>query len=396
MVTKIAIPSASTRQIPIDQIVPSPYQARKHFDEAALKELAKTMEDRGLQNAIVVRPVNTGFELIAGERRWRAARLLGWKTIEAKIDEVDDKEAALRGMIENVQREDLSAIEQALGYRTLSQPPFSLNQSKIADMVGKDRTLINKYLTVAPLGDHPGGVNRFTPLGLAHLVEICRIDDSAEQADLADQIDKQALSVKEVKSIVDSKIGRPSKVRPTVRKPIKDPMVDTWKILTTGMIFSEKPWGVTYGFHRIPGLRGQPIPCWQFTVAHTGKTPLEDLRKWGLELAQDLKENRPMDPRLENAIDRMAPQTPEEIKAWAKAGKNMRMPKNAREEAELEKLALQGPSAVYEWLFGKNSYYTPKVAGIAWKDLGGPADPIAAVRYMIKTMKEMEALIVEK
>src|SRR5258706_8382051 len=112
METVTATPA--TQQIPVDKIVPSPFQARKNFDEQALKELAQTIKDRGLENAILVRPVVDGFELIAGERRWRAAKLLGWQTIEAKVETVDDKESALRGMVENVQREDLSPIEKAL------------------------------------------------------------------------------------------------------------------------------------------------------------------------------------------------------------------------------------------------------------------------------------------
>src|SRR5258708_40362994 len=96
----------ATQQIPIDKIVPSPFQARKNFDEQALRELAQTIKDRGLENAILVRPVNGQFELIAGERRWRAAKLLGWQTIEAKVEPVDDKEAALQGVVENTQRKD--------------------------------------------------------------------------------------------------------------------------------------------------------------------------------------------------------------------------------------------------------------------------------------------------
>src|SRR4051812_26686220 len=93
------------QSIPLDKIVPSPYQTRKTFDEEKLQELAQTLKEHGLMNAICVRPAGDGFELISGERRLRAAKLLGWTQIDAKVEAIPDQEAAERVVVENLQRE---------------------------------------------------------------------------------------------------------------------------------------------------------------------------------------------------------------------------------------------------------------------------------------------------
>jgi len=116
-----AVPLSTFRLIPIDRIHPSPYQARKDFDAAALQGLADSLREEGLLEPILVRAVQSGFELISGERRWRAAQLLGWQEIEAKIIQtVSEADAAAKGMVENLQRQDLNPIEEAEGFKTLN------------------------------------------------------------------------------------------------------------------------------------------------------------------------------------------------------------------------------------------------------------------------------------
>ena len=105
-------------QIPLRQINPDPLNARKHFDAAALQELADSIRENGLIQPVTVRIVGDGsYQLIAGERRFRACKLLGWESIEAKVAEMDDQQAALAGLIENLQREDLDPFEEGGGYR---------------------------------------------------------------------------------------------------------------------------------------------------------------------------------------------------------------------------------------------------------------------------------------
>lgn len=273
------------QSIPVAKILPSPYQARREFDPTALKELAQSMKDHGLTNAIHVRPIDGKFELIAGERRWRAAQLLKWKTIEAKVEEVTDQEAALRGMIENVQREDLSAIEQAIGYGRLSEPPFNLNQTQIAQRVEKDRTLINKYLSVAKLRDKQGGVNAFTPLGLEKLLELARLPKLADQLRLAKKVASDDLSTRELRAKVDRKLNvaggkkSPSKTFGATQPAEDDPLRDVWASLMPDRGLSNScKWEVSYPAEE----------TWTFTVKPNGGQYLGFLWPWFLAMGQAL------------------------------------------------------------------------------------------------------------
>ena len=111
-----AVASGALKEIPLGSISPNPWQPRREFSEAALSELASSIEASGLLQPVVVRPVGSRFELIAGERRFRAAQRLGWKAIPAVVREVDDQAALTLALIENLQRDDLSPIDTALGY----------------------------------------------------------------------------------------------------------------------------------------------------------------------------------------------------------------------------------------------------------------------------------------
>jgi len=200
---------AQFRKFPIAQIKSSRSQARMNFGEAGIQSLAQSMNINGLDNPIQIRLLPDGSaELVSGERRLRAAKLLAWTEIEAKIFPVlSDQKAAIKGLIENLQREDLSPIETARGYKNLSGPPFQRNQKQIAEMTGEDRTLVNKYLAVSKLCGHPGGVNQFTPLTLKHLLELVRLPQSDDQASLADETAKKDLSVDQLRALVDQKVG---------------------------------------------------------------------------------------------------------------------------------------------------------------------------------------------
>ena len=283
--------ATATQQIPTDKVTPSPFQARKKFDDASIQELANTLKEHGLRNAINVRPSGDHFELVAGERRWRAAKLLGWQTIEAKVEPADDKESALRGMIENVQREDLSPIEQAQGYKRLSEPPFGLNQSEVGRLVGKDQSLVNKYFAATKLLDHPGGMNQFIPLGLAHLLELCRLHNQADQAALADEAAKKDLSVGQLKALVDQKGGQakaPSSKAKSNKNPAKngggsneqDPLADVWPpVLSNTDIGPKDCWGMSY----------KGADTWAFWSKAPSPYSLGALAEWFQRMGQALE-----------------------------------------------------------------------------------------------------------
>ena len=127
--------------IPIASIVPNPFQPRREFSEQDLADLVASIRENGLLQPIVVRPApgtTEQYELVAGERRWRATMRLGWQDVPATVREVDDRTLLVLALVENLQRAELSALEEAEGFRRLADE-FKLNQQEIADVVGRDR-----------------------------------------------------------------------------------------------------------------------------------------------------------------------------------------------------------------------------------------------------------------
>jgi ParB family transcriptional regulator, chromosome partitioning protein len=144
-------PAASIRKIPIDLIRPGSFQARRYFDPGALRELAGSIRESGVVSPVVLRSLGKGFELLAGERRWRAAQLAGLHEIPAIVrDDLTDTEALVVGLIENLQRESLTPMETAAGLRQLSEV-FSLTHEQMGERIGKSREYVTNYLRLLNL-----------------------------------------------------------------------------------------------------------------------------------------------------------------------------------------------------------------------------------------------------
>src|SRR5690606_4247059 len=135
------------RRLPVERIKPCAFQPRKDFAEDALQELADSIREQGLLQPLVVRPQNGNYELIAGERRWRAAQLAGLKEVPVLVREADDRKVLELALIENLQRENLNPIEEALGYSKLIKD-FSLTQEEAAVKVGKNRATVANLLRI--------------------------------------------------------------------------------------------------------------------------------------------------------------------------------------------------------------------------------------------------------
>lgn len=142
--------SGALRELPLASVQPNPYQPRTRMDEAPLDELVASMQSSGLLQPIVVRPRDGGYELIAGERRWRAAGRLGWARIPAVVKDVDDQTLLTLALIENLQRDDLSPIDEASGYQRLGAE-FKLPQAEIARLVGRNRATVANLLRLLQL-----------------------------------------------------------------------------------------------------------------------------------------------------------------------------------------------------------------------------------------------------
>jgi ParB family chromosome partitioning protein len=197
------------QRIPLAQIRANPYQPRKEFREEELVELEASLKATGLLQPITVRrpAVGTGFELIAGERRLRAATRLGWADISAIVREIDDRTLLTLALVENLQRADLNALEEAEGYQRLVDE-FGLTQGQVAEIVGKDRTTVANTLRVLAL---PASVRRMVgdgQLTLGHARAILALGSESAMAELARTVVAQGLSVRDTERRARASGGR--------------------------------------------------------------------------------------------------------------------------------------------------------------------------------------------
>jgi ParB family chromosome partitioning protein len=187
------------KSIPIGQIGRNPFQPRKEFNSEELGELQESLSSSGLLQPITVRrrPGKDGFELIAGERRLRAAMKLGWKEIPAIIKDIDDKTILTLALVENLQRTDLNPIEEGEGYHRLSHE-FGLTQQQIAETVGKDRTTIANMLRVLQLPEVVKKLLQDGQLTMGHAKVLLGLEDPVMIATLAREIVKEGLTVRDI------------------------------------------------------------------------------------------------------------------------------------------------------------------------------------------------------
>ena len=187
--------------IPVDQIVRSPYQPRRHFDEAALEELATSIRQQGVLQPLVVRSkAQGGFELIAGERRWRAAQIAGLDKVPAVKKEVTDKEASTIALVENIQREDLGALDEAIGLERL-RSEFELTQQQLAEIVGKSRAAIANSLRLLNLGGPARQLLESAAIDTGHAKALLGLT-GIQQDQAAKKVARDGLSVRETENLV--------------------------------------------------------------------------------------------------------------------------------------------------------------------------------------------------
>ena len=196
-----AAASGALKDIPLAAISPNPWQPRREFNEAALAELAASIEASGLLQPVVVRPVGSRFELIAGERRLRAVTRLGWTTIPAVVREVDDQAALTLALIENLQRDDLSALDEALGYQRL-MAEFHMPQAEVARLVGKDRSTVANTLRLLKLPADVQEMLQEKKFSEGHARALLGLEDAAAISRVAADAVERGWSVREVEAVV--------------------------------------------------------------------------------------------------------------------------------------------------------------------------------------------------
>lgn len=206
--------------VPLSEIRPNPYQPRHAFDEAALEELAQSLSASGLLQPIVVRSVDGGYELIAGERRWRAAQRLGWEDIGAVVREVDDRTLLTLALVENLQRDALSPIDEARGYRQLIDD-FGASQSDVAEMVGRDRSTVANALRLLKLPDAVQQLVHQGALSTGHARALLGLGDESRILRASELVVTEGLSVREAEQL--ARDGAPAKPRKASRRPSAPP-----------------------------------------------------------------------------------------------------------------------------------------------------------------------------
>ena len=220
--TEVQEPQGST--LPIQKLEPNPHQPRHDFDEEALAELADSIAQHGLIQPITVRPVENGYyQIIAGERRWRAARRANLTEVPVNIIEADDKKAAQLALIENLQREDLNPLEEAKGYETLMNT-YGLTQEETASSVGKSRPAVANALRLLKLPKSILELVTDGSLSAGHARALLPLESEERQRTAAQKILSQQLSVRQTEALVKRMM------KPEPEAPLRDPLqVDYYK-----------------------------------------------------------------------------------------------------------------------------------------------------------------------
>jgi ParB family chromosome partitioning protein len=197
-------PRATPVEIDVDRLTPNSYQPRAQFDDGPLQELARSIKSNGVIQPILVRRVGDQFHIIAGERRWRAAQLAGLKRVPIVVRDVhsgQERSVLEMALVENIQRENLNPIDEALAYRRLADE-FQLTQEQIAESVGKDRATVANFLRLLKLPEEVRSDVAAGALSMGHARALLALANEADQRRIARDIVNRSLSVRETESIV--------------------------------------------------------------------------------------------------------------------------------------------------------------------------------------------------
>ena len=244
--------SSTINEIAIEQIEPNPGQPRHDFDEEALQELATSIREIGIIQPITLRQVaENRFQIIAGERRWRASQIAGLKAIPAYIRTINDEKGMEMALVENIQREDLNAIEIALAYEHLLEEN-GMTQEKISERVGKSRTAITNYLRLLKLPAQVQMALQKKQIDMGHARALLSLESPSQQIKLFKEILKNSYSVRKVEELVKRIKNDATDENGEKRIIAKSPNADHYNMLTK----------------QLSGVMGTKI---QFTCSPKGK-----------------------------------------------------------------------------------------------------------------------------
>jgi ParB family chromosome partitioning protein len=208
-------------EIDIDLIEPSPAQPRTHFDEERLEELAQSIRSNGIVQPLLVRRRGARYQLVAGERRWRAAQRAGLQRVPAVVRDIPDDKLLELALIENIQRQELNAIEEAYAYKRLIDT-LGLTQETVAQRVGRDRSFVTNYLRLLRLPEDIQRLVEEEKLSMGHARALLGVDDADIQRRIARNIMEQSLSVRETERAIKRIIAGASPATATLPPAKRD------------------------------------------------------------------------------------------------------------------------------------------------------------------------------
>ena len=211
-------PGARTAEVPLSRLKPNPLQPRQAMDSEEFAGLVDSIRKHGVLQPIVIRPTPDGFEVVAGERRWRAAQAAGLETIPALVRPLGDREALELALVENLQREDLNPVERARAYRRLAEE-FGLTQEQIADRVGKSQPSVANALRLLHLPSQIRTSLEARRISEGHARAILLLGQEETMLRLWQRVERRGLSVRETERLARAGISREIKVRPRAKDP---------------------------------------------------------------------------------------------------------------------------------------------------------------------------------
>jgi len=220
LIPDAVVPAVNERALDVDSdlLRPNQFQPRTTMDDAKIEELARSIRTNGMIQPIVVRRMEGGFEIVAGERRWRAAQRAGLLKVPIVVRDIPDERLLAVALIENIQREDLNPMEEAHAYRRLADD-YQLTQEQIADAVGKDRSSIANYVRLLKLPQEVRANVESGALSMGHARALLGLPDEATQLRVARDVVAKSLSVRETEALV-KKATQPLPLQPPVEKDV--------------------------------------------------------------------------------------------------------------------------------------------------------------------------------
>ncbi len=226
-------PEKPHKTLRLTEIYPNKDQPRTDFDDEALSTLAESIKQHGVLQPLLVRPMEQGgYQIVAGERRWRAARMAGLEEVPVFIRKLTDRETMELALVENLQRENLNPVEEALGYKELMET-YGYTQEQVSRIVGKSRPAVANSLRILGLDNITLKMVRDGEISIGHAKILAGIEDSAKRAELAQKVKRDLLTVRNLEDIVKTELA-PKKPKPVPKKDVYLKEIELSLAETTG------------------------------------------------------------------------------------------------------------------------------------------------------------------